>query len=149
MVAMQRNAGSSLLDQGAERGGPRGREVDCAHRVMFIANLCVQVIGTGGGGGKKKKGRGAPGRVYESHEDPGWESEVRTREEEVAAYEERIMIKEFRERLAFNLNKVGPAWGGSSQINIRTPLDTSGCNACFILPFNYVSHKLMVRQKIQ
>ena len=82
---------------------------------MFIANLRVQVIGTGGGGGKKKKGRGAPGRVYESHEDPGWESEVRTREEEVAAYEERIMIKEFRERLAFNLNKVGPAWGGSSQ----------------------------------
>jgi hypothetical protein len=42
----------------------------------------------------------------DSNEDPGWESEVRVREEEVARYEERILVKEFRERLDFNTGKV-------------------------------------------
>lgn len=71
----------------------------------------MKVIGTGGGRRTKKgkKGAGKPEQVYEGHEDPGWESEVRTREDEVAAHEERIMVKEFRERLAFNLGKVCPA----------------------------------------
>ena len=53
----------------------------------------------GGGGG------GAPDR---RREDPGWESELRAREEEVAAYEERILVREFMQRLAFNTGKVRP-----------------------------------------
>ena len=52
--------------------------------------------GGGGGGGAPGGGRG---------EDPGWESELRAREEEVAAHEERILVREFMQRLAFNTGK--------------------------------------------
>ena len=75
-------------------------------QAMF-RGACLQVVGTGGG--RSRKGKKGAEKQYESHEDPGWESEVRTREDEVAEHEERIMIKEFRERLAFNLGKVCPA----------------------------------------
>lgn len=84
----------------------------------------MQVVGTGRGRKKAKKGAEKPGRVYESHEDPGWESEVRTREDEVAAYEERIAIKEFRERLAFNLGKVGTPHLLDLVLDVRSQLDS-------------------------
>ncbi len=38
--------------------------------------------------------------------DPGWESEVRAREEEVGRYEGKILAKEFKERLAYNIGQV-------------------------------------------
>ena len=42
----------------------------------------------------------------EDPDDPGWESEVRAREEEVGRYEGRILAREFKQRLAYNLGLV-------------------------------------------
>ena len=42
----------------------------------------------------------------EDPKDPGWESEVRAREEEVGRYEGRILAREFKQRLAYNLGLV-------------------------------------------
>ena len=42
----------------------------------------------------------------EDPNDPGWESEVRAREEEVGRYEGRILAREFKQRLAYNLGLV-------------------------------------------
>ena len=42
----------------------------------------------------------------DSPDDPGWESEVRSREEELSRYEGSILAREFRERLAYNIGQV-------------------------------------------
>ena len=39
-------------------------------------------------------------------DDPGWESEVRSREEELSRYEGSILAREFKERLAYNMGQV-------------------------------------------
>ena len=39
-------------------------------------------------------------------DDPGWESEVSAREEEVGAYEGQILAREFKTRLAYNIGQV-------------------------------------------
>ena len=42
------------------------------------------------------------------HDDPGWESEVRSREEELSKYEGSILAREFKDRLAYNMGQVLP-----------------------------------------
>ena len=39
-------------------------------------------------------------------DDPGWESEVRSREEELSRYEGSILAREFKQRLAYNMGQV-------------------------------------------
>lgn len=70
--------------------------------------LCdgVQVIGTGKGSKRRSKGGKQKAERPSKREDPGWESEIRVREEEVAHYEERILVKEFKKRLDYNIGKV-------------------------------------------
>ena len=41
-----------------------------------------------------------------NHDDPGWESEVRSREEELSKYEGSILAREFKDRLAYNMGQV-------------------------------------------
>jgi hypothetical protein len=70
---------------------------------------------TKGRKGRRKQGAQTPSSGQ--GEEGGWESEVRTREEEVAEYEERILVREFKERLAFNIGKVR---------HLHEPLDPNG-----------------------
>ena len=60
--------------------------------------------------GKREVARSCRYPMVESgnHDDPGWESEVRSREEELSKYEGSILAREFKERLAYNMGQVLP-----------------------------------------
>ena len=94
-----------MVEDKAGRPGRKGRKGRPAGR---------RAPGGGSGGGGTPGSRG---------EDPGWESELRAREEEVAAYEERILVREFMQRLAFNTGKVraGPAADGDAALPSNAP----------------------------
>ncbi len=58
--------------------------------------------------GKREKVNSCKFPMVESgnHDDPGWESEVRSREEELSKYEGSILAREFKDRLAYNMGQV-------------------------------------------
>lgn len=77
-------------------------------------------------------------------DDPGWESEVRAREEELSKYEGSILAREFKERLAYNMGQVLPpesllAWHFAPARAPRPTLTTwpaplwSGVPRCILL----------------
>ena len=47
-----------------------------------------------------------PVTASQSSDDAGWESEVFAREEELGAHEGRILAREFKQRLAYNIGQV-------------------------------------------
>ena len=61
---------------------------------------------------KQKPGKREESKQYrypvsssQSPDDAGWESEVYAREEELGAHEGRILAREFKQRLAYNIGQ--------------------------------------------
>ena len=77
---------------------------------------------------KQKPGKREESKQYrypvsssQSPDDAGWESEVYAREEELGAHEGRILAREFKQRLAYNIGQVSRTLPHSSP----TPLFVS------------------------
>ena len=89
---------------------------------------------------KQKPGKREESKQYrypvtssQSPDDAGWESEVYAREEELGAHEGRILAREFKQRLAYNI-------GQASQHSRRTLLHSSLSPSCFTCTgFAYLS----------
>ena len=82
---------------------------------------------------KQKPGKREESKQYrypvsssQSPDDAGWESEVYAREEELGAHEGRILAREFKQRLAYN---IGQASQRSRTALLHSPLYLS-CFTC-------------------
>ena len=96
-----------------------GRARPCTHIIKALLKGCgahAQVLD------KQKPGKREESKQYrypvsssQSPDDAGWESEVYAREEELGAHEGRILAREFKQRLAYNI-------GQASQRHRTAPL---------------------------